>query len=165
MAKGKESLGKFKDGKFKDGKGKGKHKKGAKVESQDRFGNTLVSSTPDGRELCFAFNAQGCGGKCGRVHACRVKGMQPVSMQNTARVAMLQLLNSNPEMRSPGIVRRGCVYCISSVASPGRLISRSVYNGCRRHKGFILQCVRLTLSEVQWTISRMFHFGVNYFHK
>ena len=30
--------------------------------------------TPDGRELCFAFNAQGCSGKCGRVHACRVRG-------------------------------------------------------------------------------------------
>ena len=72
--KGKGKFGKFKDGKFKDGKGKGKHKKGAKVESQDCFGNTLVSSTPDGRELCFAFNAQGCSGKCGRVHACRVKG-------------------------------------------------------------------------------------------
>ena len=34
----------------------------------------LVSSTPDGRELCYAFNAQGCKGTCGRVHACRVKG-------------------------------------------------------------------------------------------
>ena len=71
---GKGKDGKGKDGKFKDGKGKGKRKKGAKAESQDRFGNTLVSSTPDGRELCFAFHAQGCSGKCGRVHACRVKG-------------------------------------------------------------------------------------------
>lgn len=74
MVKVKEKMVKGKDdGKFKDGKGKGKHKKGAKAESQDRVGNTLVSSTPDGRELCFAFDAQGCSGKCGRVHACRVK--------------------------------------------------------------------------------------------
>ena len=75
--KGKGKNGKFKDGKSRDGKGKGKDgksKKGTKHESQDRFGNVLVSSTPDGRELCYAFNAQGCNGKCGRVHACRVKG-------------------------------------------------------------------------------------------
>ena len=65
---------KNKKGKFKDGKGKGKHKRNTNVESQDRSGNILVSSTPDGRELCYAFNAQGCSGKCGRVHACRVKG-------------------------------------------------------------------------------------------
>ena len=30
--------------------------------------------TPDGREICFAFNAQGCDGSCGRIHVCRVKG-------------------------------------------------------------------------------------------
>ena len=64
--KGKDKDGKGKKGKGKKGKGKG--------ESKDQYGQTLVSSTPDGRELCYAFNAQGCSGKCGRVHACRVKG-------------------------------------------------------------------------------------------
>jgi hypothetical protein len=33
-----------------------------------------VSQTPDGRDICYAFNAQGCAGKCGRVHCCRVRG-------------------------------------------------------------------------------------------
>ncbi|CAE6914886.1 PARP6, partial [Symbiodinium sp. CCMP2456] len=27
-----------------------------------------------GRDICFAFNNQGCDGKCGRLHVCRVKG-------------------------------------------------------------------------------------------
>lgn len=48
----------------KKGKGKGKNFKG----------HQLVSKTPDGRELCYAFNSQGCKGRCGRVHACRVQG-------------------------------------------------------------------------------------------
>ena len=55
----------------KGGKGKGKSGKG---NARDFNGNSLVTHTPDGRELCFAFNAQGCSGKCGRVHACRVRG-------------------------------------------------------------------------------------------
>ena len=48
--------------------------KGGKGNNRDFNGNTLVTHTPDNRELCFAFNAQGCSGKCGRVHACRVRG-------------------------------------------------------------------------------------------
>ena len=55
----------------KGGKGKGKSGKG---NARDFNGSSLVTHTPDGRELCFAFNAQGCSGKCGRVHACRVRG-------------------------------------------------------------------------------------------
>ena len=55
------------------GKAKGKSSKGKNRAQTDFNGNTLVSKTPDGRELCYAFNAQGCAGKCGRVHACRVK--------------------------------------------------------------------------------------------
>ena len=57
------------------GKGKGKFKgsKGS-VLTRDENQNVLVSKTPDGRELCYAFNSQGCNNKCGRVHACRVKG-------------------------------------------------------------------------------------------
>ena len=53
--------------------GKGKSKPG-KGNARDFNGNSLATHTPDGRELCFAFNAQGCSGKCGRVHACRVRG-------------------------------------------------------------------------------------------
>eukprot|EP00435_Cladocopium_sp_Y103_P035770 s3778_g9.t1 len=53
--------------------GKGKNKSG-KNNNRDFNGNSLVTHTPDGRELGFAFNAQGCSGKCGRVHACRVRG-------------------------------------------------------------------------------------------
>lgn len=55
----------------KGGKGKGKQ---GKSGPRDFNGTSLVTHTPDGRELCFAFNAQGCSGKCGRVHACRVRG-------------------------------------------------------------------------------------------
>jgi hypothetical protein len=33
-----------------------------------------VSQTPDGRDICFAFNSQGCNNKCGRLHVCRVRG-------------------------------------------------------------------------------------------
>ncbi len=63
-----------------DPKGKGKkakkgdHKGDLRVKGGDYNGNILVSRTPDARELCYAYNAQGCRGKCGRVHACRVKG-------------------------------------------------------------------------------------------
>lgn len=64
------------------GKGKGKsqqHKgfgKGAKANaSKGKHGDlSLVAQTPDGRDICFAFNSQGCNGKCGRVHVCRVRG-------------------------------------------------------------------------------------------
>ena len=60
-------------GKFQQQKGFGKHQKGngAKGKHGDLH---LVSQTPDGRDICFAFNSQGCAGKCGRVHVCRVKG-------------------------------------------------------------------------------------------
>lgn len=63
----------FSKGSF-GGKSKGKGKGKQQRIQTDFNGNTLVSKTPDGRELCYAFNAQGCAGKCGRVHACRVKG-------------------------------------------------------------------------------------------
>ena len=44
--------------------GKGKHN-----------GLSLVSTTPDGRQICFAYNAQGCTNpSCPRVHVCRVQG-------------------------------------------------------------------------------------------
>ena len=60
------------DGKGKDGKGKGKGK--SKKGDKSFNGSSLVSQTPDGREICFAYNAQGCRGSCGRVHCCRVRG-------------------------------------------------------------------------------------------
>ena len=61
---------------FQKGKGKGKFQKKGKSreDNRDFNGSALVANTPDGRELCFAYNAQGCKGKCGRVHACRVHG-------------------------------------------------------------------------------------------
>lgn len=67
-----KGAGSFK-GVFNGGKAKGKSK-GKNGPQKDFNGNVLVSKTPDGRELCYAFNAQGCNGKCGRVHACRVRG-------------------------------------------------------------------------------------------
>ena len=37
-------------------------------------GLQLAWRTPDGKEICFAYNNQGCPGKCNRAHVCRVKG-------------------------------------------------------------------------------------------
>ena len=57
--------------------GKGKQNFGGKGKSKHKgsHGNLqLATHTPDGRELCFAYNSQGCKGQCGRVHACRVRG-------------------------------------------------------------------------------------------
>ena len=64
------------------GKGKGKGRqfgksgnKGGKSYNKGKHGDlNLVPQTPDGRDICFAYNSQGCAGKCGRVHVCRVKG-------------------------------------------------------------------------------------------
>ena len=59
------------------GKTGGKYGKGNKGKQPGPKGgrpNTLVDKTPDGREICFAFNAQGCSGGCNRLHICRVKG-------------------------------------------------------------------------------------------
>ena len=68
-----------------DFKGKGKWSKGGKGEKggkgakghearKELQGLQLVWRTPDGRDLCFGFNAGHCSGKCNRVHQCRVKG-------------------------------------------------------------------------------------------
>ncbi len=60
--------------------GKGKGKKGKKGEKGKREipgqlkGLNLAWRTPDGRDLCFAWNTGDCACKCGRVHQCRVKG-------------------------------------------------------------------------------------------
>ena len=63
------------------GRGKGNGKNGSKTDGQIKVGESwydLVTKTPDGRELCFAYNIKrGCQVKgCKRVHACRVKGCQ-----------------------------------------------------------------------------------------
>ena len=53
------------------GKTSGKDGKGKKSKG----GHELMSKTPDGRDLCYNWNAgKECDGKCGRVHACRVSG-------------------------------------------------------------------------------------------
>lgn len=53
--------------------GKGKHKGKGKGKGKYK-GDFLHSTTPDGRQLCFAWNnaKEGCKGDCGRVHACRI---------------------------------------------------------------------------------------------
>ena len=75
-------------GKDKDGKGSGKDSKGhkGKDDKGDKWGKAstsdpalkglvLVWRTPEGRDICFAFNSQGCTNpKCERLHVCRVKG-------------------------------------------------------------------------------------------
>ena len=59
----------------KESKGKQQKGKGSKGKaSSSKSGHGLTDRTPDGREICFAFNAQGCDGSCGRIHVCRVKG-------------------------------------------------------------------------------------------
>ena len=54
----------------KGGKGKSKQKQSGKGNSE----HSLVSFTDDNRQICFAYNAQGCSGGCNRVHVCRVRG-------------------------------------------------------------------------------------------
>lgn len=66
---GKQSYG-FTKGKGKQPKGKSK----GKQVDQRLKGLSLAWRTPDGRELCFAWNGGDCDGSCGRVHQCRVKG-------------------------------------------------------------------------------------------
>lgn len=60
-------------GKVQNKFGKGKSKGGGKAKGK-HGSNELVSKTPDGREICFAYNSQGCSGRCGRLHVCRVRG-------------------------------------------------------------------------------------------
>ena len=60
---------------FQKGKGKGfKGKTKGKAGDPRLKGLSLAWRTPDGRELCFAWNTGDCDGSCGRVHQCRVKG-------------------------------------------------------------------------------------------
>jgi hypothetical protein len=66
---GKQSFG-FNKGKGKQSKVKSK---GKTVDSRMK-GLSLAWRTPDGRELCFAWNNGDCDGSCNRVHQCRVKG-------------------------------------------------------------------------------------------
>lgn len=53
------------------GGGKGKSRKG-KLGAESRAG-FVYSTTPDGRQICYAFNSQNgtCRGNCGRVHVCQ----------------------------------------------------------------------------------------------
>ena len=76
---------KWHKGKGKDNKGgakwggKGKDRKGGKggksASDPALKGLQLVWRTPEGRDICFAFNSQGCTNpSCERLHVCRVKG-------------------------------------------------------------------------------------------
>ena len=51
-----------------------KGNKGGKTKSTLN-GLKLVSTTPDGKQICYAYNSQGCkDSKCQRLHVCRVAG-------------------------------------------------------------------------------------------
>ena len=57
-------------------KGGGNKTNGKGRSKGKQFGShKLVAMTPDGKQICFAYNAQGCKDKaCTRVHCCRVAG-------------------------------------------------------------------------------------------
>ena len=51
-------------------KEKGKGGKGGK--SKGKYAKNLGAHTPDGREICFAYNGEGCSNRtCHRIHCCR----------------------------------------------------------------------------------------------
>lgn len=58
-------------GKGKSGKGRGKAKKRIVFPGTDI---EMVNLTPDGRQICYAYNTGKCDGRCGRIHICRAKG-------------------------------------------------------------------------------------------
>eukprot|EP00435_Cladocopium_sp_Y103_P033708 s3649_g8.t1 len=59
---------------FTPSKGKGGKSGKGKTKDSRLAGLQLAWRTPDGRDLCFAYNSGTCDGKCNRVHQCRVKG-------------------------------------------------------------------------------------------
>jgi hypothetical protein len=71
FGEGGKSKGKGKKGKS-GSDGKGKSKKGSVLPGTNL---SLVSHTPDGKEICYRFNMRGkaCDGTCNRVHVCRVR--------------------------------------------------------------------------------------------
>ena len=74
--------------KAKGGKGKGAGKGGAKIKDKGKGAGKgkgkLLSKTPDGRRICFAFNNQGCTTpECDFAHICQRKScLGPHSMQD-----------------------------------------------------------------------------------
>jgi hypothetical protein len=63
------------NGKGHGGKGQGKAQGKASGKGQSKGGYDMVSKAPDGRDLCYKWNAgKDCDGKCSRVHACRIVG-------------------------------------------------------------------------------------------
>ena len=62
-------------GKFHAQNPKGKGKGGKSKGKDSRLsGLQLAWRTPEGRDLCFAYNTGSCDNSCNRVHQCRVKG-------------------------------------------------------------------------------------------
>lgn len=55
-------------------KGKGKGKKGKGKKGKGKQQETLHSTSPDGRQICYAWNnkKEGCKGGCQRLHVCRI---------------------------------------------------------------------------------------------
>ena len=69
------SKGSFSGGKSGQQASKGKGKTGKSKGKDSRLaGLQLAWRTPDGRDLCFAYNSGSCDNSCNRVHQCRVKG-------------------------------------------------------------------------------------------
>jgi hypothetical protein len=57
------------------GKGKGQKKGGKGKGGGKGTNNPLLARTPDGKEICFAFNSEGCSNaSCTRAHVCRKRG-------------------------------------------------------------------------------------------
>ena len=129
--KGKEGKSNYKGFKgFKEYKGTGK--KGGnngKPNTGGQSANSLIDRTPDGREVCFAFNAQGCDGSCGRVRICRVRGCGAAH----AMWEHFQKLSlgdaSTPPARKTLTDKLGRRYacCISSQELPGKAMCGTAY--------------------------------------
>lgn len=69
------SKGSFSGGKAGQQASKGKGKTGKSKGKDSRLaGLQFAWRTPDGRDLCFAYNSGSCDNSCNRVHQCRVKG-------------------------------------------------------------------------------------------
>lgn len=67
--------GRGKNGKGKKGEKGEKGDKGNKGGGKDgKSGKGTTGRTADGRLICYAYNNEGCDGKCGMVHCCQVRG-------------------------------------------------------------------------------------------
>ncbi|CAK9047465.1 unnamed protein product, partial [Durusdinium trenchii] len=111
-----------------DFKGKGKWSKGGKGEKggkgakghearKELQGLQLVWRTPDGRDLCFGFNAGHCSGKCNRV------GGTPTPSMGVAPSAPVQLPNVKVLYLFAGKQRQADVgSCLRQMQAKGQIV-------------------------------------------